>query len=505
MITFPSSPSNAQTFLADDGITYQYNTSKNLWVRMITGTGGGGDGYTGSRGYIGSASTASGVTGYTGSRGNIGYTGSVGYTGSQGDLGYSGSRGYTGSTGTQGNVGFVGSQGSFAGNADQVIITNATASTSYSSGALIVTGGAGIRGIVNIAGFSVGTGGYYPSTVDYLVVGGGGGSGNDTPGWAGGGGAGGLYYSTTGTVSTGSTYVITIGSGGAPSANGLDSVAFGKTALGGGAGGVRNTTRIPGSNGGSGGGGGSPTYYGNFDWPAGTGLQSTSTSGGYGFDGSPGNHYNYGNVPGNGGGAGGAATSDWTSAGSPGTGRLYSQFGMFGTDASNSSASTSGKGYFAGGGKGGAGAITVPGGGGITLTNGAPNTGGGGGGGPRNGGSGIIIIQYPDTYDATVSTGNPTVVVTGGYRIYAFTQSGTITFSPEIFTPSTSTTTGALVVIGGVGIGQNLTVGGTLTSPQQTKANNSSGTVGQICWDANYIYVCTATDTWKRAALTGGY
>lgn len=30
----------------------------------------------------------------------------------------------------------------------------------------------------------------------------------------------------------------------------------------------------------------------------------------------------------------------------------------------------------------------------------------------------------------------------------------------------------------------------------------ATGTTGQICWDANYVYVCTATNTWKRAALT---
>jgi hypothetical protein len=51
----------------------------------------------------------------------------------------------------------------------------------------------------------------------------------------------------------------------------------------------------------------------------------------------------------------------------------------------------------------------------------------------------------------------------------------------------------------------NVTVGGLLTSPLQTKASNASGTAGQICWDADYIYVCTATNTWKRTALTGGY
>ena len=38
-----------------------------------------------------------------------------------------------------------------------------------------------------------------------------------------------------------------------------------------------------------------------------------------------------------------------------------------------------------------------------------------------------------------------------------------------------------------------------------TKASNAVGTVGQISYDANYIYVCTATNTWKRSPLTGGY
>ena len=29
----------------------------------------------------------------------------------------------------------------------------------------------------------------------------------------------------------------------------------------------------------------------------------------------------------------------------------------------------------------------------------------------------------------------------------------------------------------------------------------AAGTAGQICWDASYIYVCTATNTWKRVAI----
>ena len=61
------------------------------------------------------------------------------------------------------------------------------------------------------------------------------------------------------------------------------------------------------------------------------------------------------------------------------------------------------------------------------------NGGGGGGSGigyaTGAGGSGIVIIRYPDTYlPATATTGSPTITVTGGYRIYKFTGSGSITF-----------------------------------------------------------------------------
>jgi hypothetical protein len=38
-----------------------------------------------------------------------------------------------------------------------------------------------------------------------------------------------------------------------------------------------------------------------------------------------------------------------------------------------------------------------------------------------------------------------------------------------------------------------------------TKTSTATGTVGQITYDDNYIYICTATNTWKRSPLTGGY
>ena len=41
-----------------------------------------------------------------------------------------------------------------------------------------------------------------------------------------------------------------------------------------------------------------------------------------------------------------------------------------------------------------------------------------------------------------------------------------------------------------------------LPSPTVPPASTSPGVKGQIAWDANYIYICIATNTWKRTALT---
>jgi hypothetical protein len=40
-----------------------------------------------------------------------------------------------------------------------------------------------------------------------------------------------------------------------------------------------------------------------------------------------------------------------------------------------------------------------------------------------------VIIRYPDIFAApTATTGSPTVTVSGGFRIYRWTSSGSITF-----------------------------------------------------------------------------
>jgi hypothetical protein len=42
-----------------------------------------------------------------------------------------------------------------------------------------------------------------------------------------------------------------------------------------------------------------------------------------------------------------------------------------------------------------------------------------------------------------------------------------------------------------------------LRSSKTPASGNALGNTGDICWDSNYIYICTSTNNWKRSSLTG--
>jgi len=212
-------------------------------------------------------------------------------------------------------------------------------------------------------------------TVDYLVVAGGG-----SGGYAGGagGGAGGLRCTVGATggggslesalsLSSGKSYPVIIGAGGAglttngAGNNGSDSVFHTITSTGGGGGGNNaNNGKTGGSGGGRGDGFGS----------AGSGSTNQGYAGGGGNNGG-------------GGGAGEAGNTDGTGHGGDGVATSIS-----GTSTT-----------YAGGGVGNGGTPGT-GGGGAASTAGTVNTGGGGGwfdgtgSGSGAGGSGIVIIRY---------------------------------------------------------------------------------------------------------------
>ena len=272
-----------------------------------------------------------------------------------------------------------------------------------------------------------------PTAIEALIVAGGGGGGTlANGGRASGGGAGGLLYYGAETPKTpngaalsvvnGVTYNIVVGAGGAPcsgaspNGDGTNSslaLASTYTAVGGGGGGFNDG--VGGHNGGSGGGG----WYGG---AGGTGTTGQGNNGGLGAV-----PANYG---GGGGGGAGAVGQDGSGArgGNGGNGLAYVISGSSTNYAGGGSAdlwagtgsTNPGTAGLGGGGTGG----NISGG-----TSGAANTGGGGGSGNGSGGSGVVIIRYPDTFSAaTATTGSPTVTVAGGFRVYRFTASGSITF-----------------------------------------------------------------------------
>jgi hypothetical protein len=261
--------------------------------------------------------------------------------------------------------------------------------------------------------------GIAPPVVEYLIVAGGGG------GKHGGGGAGGLLQGYAG-INVGSSYFVTVGSGGAgaiansgssPATNGNNSV-FDATnsgaftgrivATGGGGGGCAGGGGAgTAGSGGSGGGGGENASSG------GSGTSGQGNTGGIGGSAYVGVHY----PAGGGGGAGtiGLGPASTTVAGNGGAGissditgtRVVYAGGGGGGNASNGG--TTGTGGIGGGGNGG----------GANAAGGTTNTGGGAGGtGNSNlggtGGSGIVVIRYPDYYSAPVSTtGSPTAATIG--------------------------------------------------------------------------------------------
>lgn len=163
----------------------------------------------------------------------------------------------------------------------------------------------------------------------------------------------------------------------------------------------------------------------------------TGTAGTTNFQG-----YNGGTCPsvsnspaGGGGGAGGAGEN--ASNGFVGAGGVGVQCSITGTSTYYAGGGGGGS-YGLGGKPGGLGGSGTGAGSGTTAsyaTNGTNSLGGGGGGqsaasgSSGNGGSGVLIIKYSNTNpQAASTTGSPTYTETGGYHIYKFTGSGSITF-----------------------------------------------------------------------------
>ena len=222
--------------------------------------------------------------------------------------------------------------------------------------------------------------------ISLLVVGGGGNGGGlytQNSNNAGGGGGSGGALSDTCTIYVGITsFTVTVGDGSNNKTSSITSTNFNRYAYGGGTGGRSGgNAGQPGGSGSAGGGG-----------ARGDGITSGGGGGGAGGNffsptGGGGGSYSGG---GGGGGGGGGYSGPGYGQGGEGGSRNWSPI-----DYDNIGSSW------------GAGAS------GATANNGNP---------------GIVAIKYLDIYPAASSVTGATMTTSGGYRVYKFTSSGSITF-----------------------------------------------------------------------------
>jgi hypothetical protein len=132
----------------------------------------------------------------------------------------------------------------------------------------------------------------------------------------------------------------------------------------------------------------------------------------------------------------------------------------------------------------------------------------------------ISLTSSSGTVDITaaggvVIDGTSSVAVTGATTVNGILKTTTTT-------DATSSTTGSLQTAGGLGVSKSANMGGALTvgttatvassltlngaiyavGAEGTPASVSDTcTKGTIKWDSGFIYICTATDTWRRMAL----
>jgi hypothetical protein len=122
------------------------------------------------------------------------------------------------------------------------------------------------------------------------------------------------------------------------------------------------------------------------------------------------------------------------------------------------------------------------------------------------------LLQANGVIASVSSFGSFTALESAGGTGYRWTLANDGTFRLQRTTDSFSTATTPIFIDSSdrVGIGTSsptttldVNADTVRVRTARTPASASAtGATGEICWDANYIYVCTATNTWKRSAIS---
>jgi len=113
----------------------------------------------------------------------------------------------------------------------------------------------------------------------------------------------------------------------------------------------------------------------------------------------------------------------------------------------------------------------------------------------------INFIRGANTNDGLVKFS------TGAFGDFGIGHRGTSDSDFHIYSYGTSADALTIAKLSGVStFGATLVAGASsnafrITTAQTPASASATGTAGTICWDTSYIYVCTATNTWKRVAI----
>lgn len=102
----------------------------------------------------------------------------------------------------------------------------------------------------------------------------------------------------------------------------------------------------------------------------------------------------------------------------------------------------------------------------------------------------------PQVYEVNIA-GVPSINAGAGVTLYAVGSAKLVTTPTGVSVTGIASVAGDVVATGDVQ-GDTMSVSGMNTAPASATA---TGTVGEIRWTAGHVYLCTATNTWVRAAL----
>lgn len=114
--------------------------------------------------------------------------------------------------------------------------------------------------------------------------------------------------------------------------------------------------------------------------------------------------------------------------------------------------------------------------------------------------SGTITERMQITSGGDVGIGN--ITPSALLHVQKTTEQLRVGYNSSNYYSTTVGSTGG-VTLNAVGSGSRFTFSDVINIPTATPSSASAtGTTGDIAWDGDYIYICVATNTWKRVAIS---